>query len=102
MEMINTLPVESGAASRLVEPIHKHSEGSEPSGAQKKVCRIMHHVVSEWQQPHEAKQERDDGNDLGVDLTTERITVSSMALVMQVELVGHDAKNYLKQVRTGA
>jgi len=92
-EMLDAIPRKSRATVGLVEPIQQDGEGCKPARAEDEVGGVMKHVMSEWKHPEEAEQEGDDGEDQGVDLTTKRLAIPSMGLVVQVELVRHDAEN---------
>jgi hypothetical protein len=98
MQMLDAVPPERRAAVGLVEPIQQHAEGGKPAGAEKKVGRVMHHVVGEREHPHEAEQKGNGGENFGVNLTTKWLAISSMGPVVQVQLVRHDAENDLERI----
>ena len=56
--------MERTAAADLVDPVDEDTEGGKPSEAEDEVERVVQEVPGEWQEPDQAEESRDGGDNL--------------------------------------
>lgn len=64
-----------------MNPIDEDTEGGEPRGAEEEVQRVVQEVPGERQQPDQAEEGRDGGDDLSVDLTADGAVMAIVAVL---------------------
>lgn len=87
---LDSTPVKRVAAVDLVDPVDKDAEGREPGSGHEQVEGIVQHAAGRRDQPDQRGENRERGDDDGIDLTTLR---SSSVLVVLMKEVGHKAED---------
>jgi hypothetical protein len=73
-------------------PVYKGTKCSKPRKARDEVNWVVHEAGGEGKEPYQAEDEGPGGDDLSVDLPSQRAYLITM---MDVEKVAHDSKNDL-------
>lgn len=67
--MLNATPVEDAAAILVLEVVDEKAECREPGCGDDQVHGVVEHRGGEWEEPDERQDQRQGGDNLGVDLT---------------------------------